>query len=308
MQYFRTRRDLMDFLSGCFQDLSLNEAECVESGWDNIVLRINNNYIIRVPRREDNALQLEREIEFLRQASPFLPLPVPDYGLFCRKEGKLIAAGYRNIDGVGMEGADVPGKWNRLLPPEDWNIAQKAAKQLAAFLNSLHRIPEKFALENNGEIFTGEGRRNNVSRFYASVKREVFPLLEEENVRTVDKLFSEFLSNDGNFAYAPVTVHNDLESGNILWNPKTGEITGIIDWGDFAVSDPAVDFAGFYFEFGEAFSNEVLSFYELGNFADIKRRAMFFAKLIPLNNILFGIREGESSIRDKFLKYVKCLE
>lgn len=42
---------------------------------------------------------------------------------------------------------------------------------------------------------------------------------------------------------APVLVHGDIAPQNLIADPDTGALTGIVDWGDAALDDPAVDFA-----------------------------------------------------------------
>lgn len=48
------------------------------------------------------------------------------------------------------------------------------------------------------------------------------------------------------FEGAPKLVHNDLWAEHILVDPRSGSVSGIIDWGDAVISDPAVDFASVY--------------------------------------------------------------
>ncbi|MFD5316536.1 phosphotransferase family protein [Streptomyces sp. NPDC127098] len=40
-----------------------------------------------------------------------------------------------------------------------------------------------------------------------------------------------------------VLVHGDVSAGNLLVDPTTGALTALIDWGDAAHADPAVEFA-----------------------------------------------------------------
>ncbi|MBD0421601.1 aminoglycoside phosphotransferase family protein [Streptomyces sp. TRM S81-3] len=40
-----------------------------------------------------------------------------------------------------------------------------------------------------------------------------------------------------------VLVHGDIAPQNLLVSPRTGRLTGIVDWGDAQWTDPAVDFA-----------------------------------------------------------------
>lgn len=42
---------------------------------------------------------------------------------------------------------------------------------------------------------------------------------------------------------APVLVHGDIAPQNLMADPSGGALTGIVDWGDAALDDPAVDFA-----------------------------------------------------------------
>jgi len=41
----------------------------------------------------------------------------------------------------------------------------------------------------------------------------------------------------------PVLIHGDIAPRNLLADPETGRLTGLVDWGDAALADPAMDFA-----------------------------------------------------------------
>jgi aminoglycoside phosphotransferase (APT) family kinase protein len=42
---------------------------------------------------------------------------------------------------------------------------------------------------------------------------------------------------------AAVLIHGDIAPQNLMADPSTGALTGIVDWGDAALDDPAADFA-----------------------------------------------------------------
>ena len=60
----------------------------------------------------------------------------------------------------------------------------------------------------------------------------------------IERTFEAYLQDDANFAFRPALVHNDIDERNVLADPATGELTGVIDFGDVVIGDPAIDFTG----------------------------------------------------------------
>ena len=56
--------------------------------------------------------------------------------------------------------------------------------------------------------------------------------------------------------------HNDLGTEHLLVDPATGTITGIIDWGDAAITDPAYDLALILRDLGADVLRTVLDAYD----------------------------------------------
>ena len=102
-------------------------------------------------------------------------------------------------------------------------------------------------------------------------------------------IWEGFLDNDDNFRFAPVVVHHDLSGDDhILCEPERAKITGIIDWGDVAIGDPAIDFTGLYWDCGEEFTNQVLAKY--GGTVDqtFWERTVFYYKIGAFHEIEYG--------------------
>ena len=82
-----------------------------------------------------------------------------------------------------------------------------------------------------------------------------------------------------------VLAHADLGAEHLL--AADGRLTGVIDWSDAAVTDPALDFARPYRDFGPPFLDEVLRAYGRDSPA-FRRRIAFFARCAALEDLAYG--------------------
>ena len=56
-------------------------------------------------------------------------------------------------------------------------------------------------------------------------------------------------------------IHADFTHHHILFNKHNKSISGVIDFGDAQIGDPAFDFAGLYYDFGDEFTTSVYEQY-----------------------------------------------
>lgn len=82
-----------------------------------------------------------------------------------------------------------------------------------------------------------------------------------------------------------VVAHADLGAEHIL--ELGGTLTGIIDWSDAAITDPALDFARVYRDFGPGVLQEVIEAYGA---PPAMARIEFFARCAALEDLAFGIQ------------------
>ena len=85
-------------------------------------------------------------------------------------------------------------------------------------------------------------------------------------------------------------AHADLGAEHIL--EHRGRLTGVIDWSDAAVTDPALDFARLYRDFGPAFLNAALAAYRGRSPELLLPRIEFFARCAALEDIAYGRASG----------------
>jgi aminoglycoside 2''-phosphotransferase len=108
----------------------------------------------------------------------------------------------------------------------------------------LHDFPVDKALECGIDFSDGASWREERMQLYEVTIRRCFPLLSCEARTHIERTFETYLNDDANFAFRPSLIHNDIDERNVLADPDTGELTGVIDWGNVMIGDPAVDFAG----------------------------------------------------------------
>lgn len=81
-----------------------------------------------------------------------------------------------------------------------------------------------------------------------------------------------------------VLAHADLGAEHIL--ERDGLLTGVIDWSDAAITDPALDFARLYRDFGPAFLSAVVEEYGLiDDYGAARARITFFARCAALEDL-----------------------
>ena len=89
-----------------------------------------------------------------------------------------------------------------------------------------------------------------------------------------------------------VLVHDDLGAEHLL--VADGRLSGIVDWGDAAVSDPAVDFARLLRDFGQAFLDDALAAYGGPPDAGFAERVLFVARCAALEDLAYGVATGRA--------------
>ncbi|GAA3445502.1 phosphotransferase [Planomonospora venezuelensis] len=226
-------------VGGQFPDLRDAPVEPLATGWDNTVHLVGGRWVFRFPRRAVVLPGIGREIATLPALAPGLPLavPVPTH--------------------VGRPGGSYPWPfWGaELIPGRELAEADlseaglvRAASGLGAFLRALH--DPRLAAGAGAELPVDPMRRGDPG-VRAPMARERLAALSRRGLRTPDPAVERLLA-EGEKAGPPPgpvsVVHGDLHLRHLLVGPD-GRATGVIDWVDICLADPAVDlslaYAGF---------------------------------------------------------------
>ncbi len=203
---------------------SLPIARVQSDGTDNALYRLGEQMVMRLPRTPGAAGRVDKEHEWLPRLGPLLPLDIPTP--VARGEA---AEGY-------------PWRWSvyEWLDGENATIEgladpNQAATTLAGFITALHRI------ELPGGPPPGEhnfGRGVPLAMRDARTRDAIDALHGSVDTRAATAAWEAAL-HAALWDAAPVWIHGDMSSGNLLTNE--GRLTAVIDFGGLGVGDPACD-------------------------------------------------------------------
>ena len=135
--------------------------------------------------------------------------------------------------------------------------------------------------------FTGEAFREYWRDHFNLVQELVYPRLDDAQKGWVKALYSDYLDEDGNFSFEPRLVHGDFDTTNIIVDPDTFEVKGIIDFEETQAWDLAADLL--FFGEGGDFIDDMLDSYTQPPGPNLVGRMRFLYNRIPLIYISTGI-------------------
>jgi len=244
------------------------------------VFIVNGEYIFRfassnIPKRESRELLLNeiKTLNVLRNHL-FVQIPNPE---FIDLDSDIPIIGYRKIPGISL---------NTCYNDTSTRERESLAVQIASFLEVLHSDKIREIMKNHSK-FTPELYHKEWSQFYSRLQDFVYPLLWSDAIYWTESLFTDFLENSENFEFKPCVIHGDFDTSNILVNPSTLKVTGIIDFEETRLYDPAVDLL--FLGEGIEFLKSLLKSYPRTLDSSIRERMLFQFGRQPLIYIESGL-------------------
>jgi aminoglycoside phosphotransferase (APT) family kinase protein len=217
-------------------ELAPARLELLGAGWDNWAFRVNGDLVFRFPRRKLGAVLLEREVRVLPLLAPHLPLPIPT-PLF---------------QGAPAGGYPYPFAGYRLIPGEtacrlEWTGAARAAAAplLGRFLRTLHRLPVEPAVREWAP--RDDMGKTDLPRYLTLVEERLAAMPPAARPPDAAEVLERMdtLSRTPPHAGPTCWVHGDLYARHLLADDRL-RLTGVIDWGDVHLGDPALDLSVVY--------------------------------------------------------------
>ncbi len=271
-----------------FPALTIDSLEYLSEGWDSVACLVNHNLIFRFPKRPYVAHKLVVEARLLPELAGRLPLSIPHFIYLASnpktaKSFPYIFVGYEMLKGISEE------DWSPELEKAEW-----WKPPVGEFLTALHAFPIARARELgvrdmsltealSGDLVDGLSWRETLQAYFLLAREKAFPLLSLTPQVMVSNNFETFLADDHHFDFEPVVLHADLSEDHILIDLEQQKIGGIIDFGDVAIGDPALDVM-----------ESLLPYY--GGKVDptfVERRRFYLKHLPALTCILFGLEHND---------------
>jgi aminoglycoside phosphotransferase (APT) family kinase protein len=261
-----------------FPELPTLSVSYLDEGYDSRAFEVDGAWVFRFPKRAEVERQLQVEIRAVPELARTSPVPLPDHRFrgLPDPDCPYHFSGYRKLAGVPADHVDP-----EVLPVAIW------APALGRFLSWLHRFPIAEAARRGVE-------RVDAHQLIDGIRTEALldleRLVEVAPAAPVDRWRAVIAAGvHAGPAVAQAVVHRDLAAEHILCDRLTGTLTGVIDWTEISIGDPALDLACAFHWAGEAGFDAVMSVYDRPVDADVLERVRVFAAARGLGDVAFGL-------------------
>lgn len=215
-----TKNNYHERLRSDFPEIQINKVEVIGTGWDHVALDVNESLIFRIPRGVYNTEKLSKSVVYetavLKHLQGKLPVPIPN-PLYIAPNNSYF--GYPKLKGVKLidlweefTGKDKANLW------EDW-VAIAAAIHQGVTLEMAQKLGVSVfsgSVANAPKILTIDDIDEKVLAF----AERTIKVAEAVNMQSLPSIF----------------IHNDLQFHNLLADPASKRITGVIDWTDACIA------------------------------------------------------------------------
>jgi aminoglycoside 2''-phosphotransferase len=243
---------------------------------------INGELVFLFPRSDGERLRLIRETALLKALQGRLPLPIPnpEYLSAPSETAGAPFLGYRALTGTPITTV----LSEKSLPAP---VFRRIVSQMANFMQALHEIPAA----SLGIDLPRSETREEVAQMQADIHAKLVPAMRPNAGAWIDRLFEPFLTKAEHFDVHPLLRHGALLGENILIDPDLGVVTGVDDFSQIALGDPALDVACLA-SISEAFFSDLYQV-DPDEIGALIGRAQFYKSTFALRKALAAIEQGD---------------
>jgi len=245
----------------------------LNAGWDNVLWRLGDHLLVRLPRRQVSAQLTLSEQRWLPLLAASLPLPVP------------------SPVRLGVASDSYPWPWSVVpwldgRPNDRTEITRPghAAGRLGGFFRALHREAPPDAPRNPFRGVPLSERTDTFEDGRSSLAVEV-------DVDAIRSVWDRAVATKP-WGGPPVWLHGDAHPANLL--VVAGTIGAVIDFGDMCAGDPATDLAAAWMLLPSPSVSAFFAAYGAID-ADFERRALGWAVLFGLMSLAIGLDRAPGS-------------
>src|SRR5262249_44872267 len=223
----------------------LDEGDCF---WAFVV---NDGWVFRIGKQEAERPSLRREACLLPQLAKHLTLAIPSPQFASLDDNaELYYIAYPLLPGPAL----TQERYLRL----DAFSRTRCAEQVAGFLTEFHTLDVTLARACGVPVCDYAKQYTNLR---IQARAELYPLLAEPERRFIERVIDSYLESGAASAFHPALLHGDLSPDHVLFNEQEKTVSGIIDFGDMMIGDPAWDLVFIYEDYGLDFLSRLLTVY-----------------------------------------------
>jgi aminoglycoside 2''-phosphotransferase len=273
--------DLLRRIRTEFPRLSFSRARLIEAGDDHAVLVLDRKWVFRFPRNAVYRKAFAEELRLLAALQGRTTVRIPVYSYLSRA-GDF--GGYRLIPGREM----TTGRFARLSAAQK----NKAIGMLARFLATLHRLdPHVLPARRAREPWSGDALPQYQHRYRKARRQVIARFAPRDALKQIDGFYDPFVQACGNVPSRRV-IHGDISDEHILLDGERGAISGVIDFGDAAVGDPAYDLC-FFWAYGDAVARALYAQYGLHDDPRLFGRSRWHYGRYMIDRLFYALREND---------------
>lgn len=181
----------------------------------------------------------------------------------------------------------IPGEPLESDALNDPQVVDTVAAQYVTVLSGLARA----GTDETVRAVLPQAAEDHWRRFAENVRVELFPLMSDSGRLRAER---ELAALDGLPHANRAVVHGDLGAENVLWEWAHGlpRLSGVLDWDDVTLGDPAEDLAAIGASYGRELLERVLA---LGRWSNrgLHTRIAAIRGTFALQQALYAIRDGD---------------
>ena len=257
-------------------------------GWDNFVIKIDDEYIFRFPKRDSSFRTIEMENNVLKHLNILLPvnIKVPEF-IYKNLENDYPFVGYKMIKGKFLS--------EKLYNSFSNKEKDSFIKNMMIFINILHSIEiDSIKLDVVDAL-------SNYQYRYNEFKEKCFEYFDNKLKDKTNTLFNNYFNDKNMQMFRKTIIHGDLSTDHIIIT-DTG--IGIIDFGDTRVFDNAYDFQWLFLLDKNELDNALhLYNYSIDDY--FHKRIKFYTSIIPYYGVVYALENNNKKMLEKEIDKIK---
>lgn len=257
-----------------------HDAVRLRTGQDHDVLVVGTEAVFRFPRHRRAREALPREVAALGALAaldPGIGVVLPEV-ILDRSGAEPAFTGHRYLAGEPLPRGSVEA-----VGP----MAYRFAMELARVLDALATVEVTGALD---AALHRAPVREDFAAFADAVRERLAPRMSDAGRGQAEAELAAVLALDA--PERPTLVHGDFGGTNLRWDADATRLTGVLDWGQVHLGDPAYDIASVGATYGWDLAATVHATTERAD-ATLLERARAYAGTFALQEALAGVVDGD---------------